>query len=194
MRLVVLSVLTLIFTGCTEDVKSVKTEWFDIPGLSNQLVRSMGESGPQVHKKIEFNGISESRQIDFADTSFWKQELAKVTETNLNSPLVRDYIELKSSSQDNYSNLKVDHYTIDSESKSLIKEVLIYYLDVPSEIRQISIRLNESNLVFQSETEIDLWLNRYQNLILIDSINVNSHEKTILQAPRVYTNKIAVLW
>ena len=194
MRSVILIIGILIITGCSGDIKSEKTVWFDIPGLSNQLVKSMSVAAPTVEKEFEFNGVSESLRIEVSDSSFWKQELAKLTETNLNSPSVRDYIALKSAARDHRSNLMVDQYIIESESKSSLNEVLIYYLDVPSEIRQISVSLKESNLITDSETVINIWLNRYQDILLIDSLSLSSHEKTILQAPRDYTNKLTVVW
>ena len=194
MRSLVLLTLILVFSSCSEEVKTVRTEWFDIPDLSNRLIMNMSDAGPSIHKEFIFNGESESRRIDETDSSFWRIELAKLAEINLNSPMVRDYIDLKAASRDNYSNLMVDQYKIDHASKSSIKEVLIYYLDVPSEIRQIHVRFNESNLVFKSETEIDIWLNRYQDLLLIDSLSFSSREKTLLQSKRDYTNKLSVLW
>lgn len=194
MRLIVSIILILVFAGCTREIKSEKTEWFDIPSLSTQLVKSMSNAAPPVEKEFEFNGVSELMRIEDSDSIFWKQELNKLTEVNLNSPLVRDHISLKSATKDSRSNLLVDQYIIESESKSTLNEVLLYYLDDPSEIRQISVRFKESNMISDSETMLNIWLNRYQDILLIDSLSLNSHEKTVLQSPRDYTNKLTVVW
>ena len=194
MRTAGLFLIIFIISGCTAEIKTERTDWFDMPELTRKLIANMSDAMPSVNKTFDFNGVSETKTIQAADSVFWKQEFANFFEVNLNTPLVRDFVRLETGRKDLNSNLMVDEYIVDEKSKSTIKELQLYYLDTPTEIRKISIRLNNSNLVSKSETEVEIWLNRYQELLLIDSLIVKSKEKTLLQSPRNYSNKLKVLW
>ncbi|MEN8248568.1 MAG: hypothetical protein ABFS32_06525 [Bacteroidota bacterium] len=194
MRVIVLLFAIIVLSSCTDDVKSVKSNWFDIPGLGIQLANNMSSRTPSVNKTFILNDVVESVNIDISDSGFWKQELSKLAEIDLNSPQVRGYIKLNSKIEDDNSNLLIDQYTLAEGSNSPIEKISLYYLDDPAELRQISISLNKSNLVTQSSTELNIWLNRYQKSLLIDSLKLKHHEKIIMQSPRDYENRIKVLW
>lgn len=194
MKKVILLLVIFAVAGCSPDVKTIESNWFNLPEHIELLVNNMGNKTPSVRKSFNLNGVLESKTFNAYDSGFWVQEFAKLTSLDLNSPQIRDYVELSSGIEDNNSNLLIDYYAVTEESKSALKEVYLYYLNSTSDLRQIKVVLNESSLVTSSRIDISIWLNRYQNLLLVDSMKTKGVEKMFLQSPRKYENTIKVLW
>jgi hypothetical protein len=75
-----------------------------------------------------------------------------------------------------------------------LNKLRIYYLDEPSDIRQIYAELNSDNLIANSSTKINLWINRYNDGLLIDSLQIVGCEKTFMQAEREYQITTKIIW
>jgi hypothetical protein len=187
MRLVFIIILLLFVFGCENNPRQIhEVAWFDIPGFSQELVRTMGVKALAVNKTFVLNNKSETNQYEIADTVFWRKELSQLSEIDLNSPQIRDDINLTTGIKDDNSNLLINKYSVDDRMNSYFKNLSVYYLDQPSEIRQISLVLKSDHFIAHSATRINLWLNRYGKDILIDSIQVIGSDKTFMQPAREY--------
>ena len=187
MRLILVFFLLLVHLGCTtKPQKAAGSKWFDVPKFVNGLVVNMDDKNPKVTKTFILNNTSETKQYAYADSSFWAKELTKLSELDLNKPQFRDEITLNARIKDNNSNLLIDEYLLTGKKDTPFKKLSIYYLKYPLDVRQVYVELKSDNLIAHSETKISLWLNRYNDKLLIDSLQITGEDKTLMQPSRDY--------
>jgi hypothetical protein len=194
MRLLIL-IFTITLFGCQSQPKQeVKQLWFDLPGFVDELVLNMSAQSRPATKFFRLNSEKEAKEYESSDSTFWATELAKLKEINLNSPQVRDIISIKRSIKDDKSNLLINEYSVAANNMTALKKLKIYYLTDTSEIRKIYAELSSNNFIEKSATKINLWLNSYNNQLLIDSLEIMVEDRTLMQSPREYTITTTTKW
>ena len=185
MRVTILLALALI--ACkTEPQQKIEVLWFDLPNLVNELVLNMDNKNHRATKTFTLNSDTEIKKYDSSDSIFWARELAVLREIDLNSPQLRDVISINNNLKDENSNLLIDEYLVADDNTALYKKLSIYYLKESSEIRQVYAELTSDNLISKSSTKFSLWINRYNNKLIIDSLQIIGCDKTFMQPEREY--------
>lgn len=194
MRLaILLFVVTLV--GCNHEPQHKdEVTLFDLPGLVDELVLNMDTKNYRAIKSFTLNTDAETKQYESSDSSFWSRELSKLREIDLNSPQIRDVLNINSNLNDENSNLTIDEYLLPDNNLAQVKKLRVYYLVDSSEIRQIYAELNSDNLMATSSSKINLWINRYNNKLLIDSLQIVGCDKTFMQPEREYTIFTKTIW
>lgn len=194
MRLITLFFLVALI-GCTSEPKEkAEAIWFDLPTLLDELVLNMDTKNHRTIKTFMLNHESETKEYESTDSSFWAIELAKLRGIDLNSPQLRDVLIINRDIKDNKSNLLIDEYQLPDDNSALLKKLHVYYLEDTSEIRQIYAELISDNLIANSQTKINLWVNRYSEKLLIDSVLIIGHDKTLMQPIREYQITTKIVW
>ena len=194
MRVTIL-LLSIILFGCSQKPQpGVSLLWFDLPNVLDELVVNMNAKNHKTIKTFILNSDTETKTFDSTDSTFWALELAKLKEIDLNSPQIRDVLNLTSSIKDENSNLLIDAYMMPEDGTSSLKKLNIYYLKDTTEIRQIYAELNSDNLISNSGTKINLWVNRYDEKLLIDSLQIVGCGKTFMQPEREYRITTKTTW
>ena len=194
MRLAILLFIITLF-GCNrEPHQKVAVTLFDMPGLVDELVLNMDNKNYRAIKTFTLNTDAETKQYESSDSAFWSRELSKLREIDLNTPQIRDVLNIKSNLKDENSNLTIDEYLFPDNNLAHVKKLRIYYLADSSEIRQIYAELNSDNLMATSSSKINLWINRYNNKLLIDSLQIVGCDKTFMQPEREYTIFTKTIW
>jgi hypothetical protein len=182
----------LIFTtlvGCTNNLAvNENSVQLDLPKFAHALAKNMANRQLKISKTFVLNEISETKIYSQSDTAFWVKELVLLENIDLNSPQLNGTFEIEKGLEDQFSNLIIDKYSFAPENEIGIKKLLIYYLDVPGDIRHINAELSNSNLISKSSSELSIWMNRYSEALLIDSLEVISTNKTLMQPARNYRN------
>lgn len=194
MRLTIL-LFSIALLGCKpESQEKVENIFFDLPGFVDELVLNMGIKNHRAIKTFTLNSDTETRQYDSSDSAFWARELFKLRELDLNSPQIRDILNINSNLNDANSNLLIDEYLLPDNNLAPLKKLKIYYLGDSSEIRQIFAEFNTDNLMANSSTKINLWINRYNDRLLIDSLQIVGCDKTFMQPEREYIIFTKTIW
>jgi hypothetical protein len=194
MRLSILLFIVTLF-GCNHEPQhKVEVTLFDLPGLVDDLVLNMDTKKHRATKTFTLNTDAETKQYGSSDSSFWARELSKLRGIDLNSPQIRDVLHINRNLKDENSNLTIDEYLLPDNNLAHVKKLRIYYLGDSSEIRQIYAELNSDNLMANSNSKINLWINRYNNRLLIDSLQIVGCDKTFMQPEREYTIFTKTIW
>jgi len=189
------TILLLIALGCTsKPQQKAGSILFDLPNLVDELVMGMDTKNHRTIKTFELNHDSETKQYESTDSAFWAIQLARLREIDLNSPQIRDVLNITRNIKDDKSNLLINEYLMPDKNIAPLKKLIVYYLDEASEIRQIYAELNSDNLIANSSTKINLWINRYNDGLLIDSLQIVGCEKTFMQAEREYQITTRIIW
>ena len=194
MRFLILFLLLGLFSCTPEPQQKDVTNWFDLPGFIDELIVNMDAKNNQAIKSFVLNNTVETNHYASTDSSFWAIELAKIRAIDLNSPQLRNDLKAKADIKDSKSNLLIDEYILSDESSSALRKLSIYYLEDPSEIRQIYAELKSANLIANSATRINLWVNRYNNKLLIDSLQIIGRDKTLMMPIRNYEVTTKTIW
>ena len=185
----------LVLTSCEKKpVSKIDNQWFDLPAFVSSLTLDMSQRGPLVSKTFELNNEIETKEFNNTDSAFWAKQLTVLREIDLNSPQLRGSIKGTEGLQDEQSYLLIDSYILESSIDVPLKKLSIYYLDEPSDIRKITAELDSDNFIAHSETKVDLWLNRYGEQLLIDSLIIIGEDITLMQATRCYQITSKTLW
>jgi len=175
-------VLALALTGCftTENKPIAKEEFYDMDGMLKDLMDNCAKHQFSVKKSAMVNGHSEEKIIEKADSTFWKRELSLLFEADLNKPINVGAYTIHHDLSDSSSNLRFDQYLKKNNYQGVQWEN-IYYLSTPAEIRKIAYERLENNSLFISKRRVHLWINRYGDDLLIDSLKVIGSSKMIGQ-------------
>ena len=181
-------IVLVLFVGCKNNlvVKESNSIQLDIPKFTQTLASNMANRKLEISKTFELNETSETKKYTELDSSFWTKELTILEKIDLNSPQLNGTFEVEKGIEDQFSNLLIDHYSFLDDSDIGIDRLSIYYLDKPDDIRQIRAELGSNNFIAKSNSKFNVWLNRYGDDLLIDSLEVISQDKTLMQPARNY--------
>ena len=186
--------LSMVLLGCsTEPQHAGTTSHFNIPQFVDDLVLNMSGQKLTVSKTFTLNGNTETKKINPIDSAFWARELSRLKEIDLNAPQYRDNL-IITNQPDSLSNLQVRVYTLKEQKNIPLQSLAIYYLQEPAEIRQVKLELATNNFIASTKTSCALWLNRYGDKLLIDSLKITGADDMILQAARSYRATSKTVW
>ena len=195
MRLAIIFIVFFNLFSCTNKPQPrISPNWFDLPKFIDELVINMDEIDLTVKKTVNLNNVLETKHIEHADSSFWAKELSGLSAIDLNSPQIRDEVVFSSSNKDTNSNLLLDNYIMSDRNGMPLKNISIYYLEESSDIRQIHVELYSQNPIAKSATVLNVWINRYQDKLLIDSLSLSGENDIIMQSPVTYNNTSITVW
>ena len=191
--LVILSVFLWIGCQPIETQTNSTDKYFDLPHFSQELLKAQINTKSKVVKITQVNKVEEKNNINKADSAFWATELSPLLNEELNRPSLIDAYSIQNDIPEQTSNLLKTVYTALPNTHTDIKWLEIKYLDTPKNIRQITARFRSENSVYTTEQVVNLWVNKYGNLLLIDSINTQGYNKTILLDSMKYCSKVVVI-
>jgi len=195
MKRIIVYTFIILLLGCDTSLpQQTNTHLFNLPDFTKKLIVNMSNRHPAVNKSFSLNGNKENKNINNTDSTFWSQELARLIDTDLNSPKYLGAISVTPKQQDPDSNLLINSYSLTNITKLPLKSLRIYYLNDTTEIRKIDLMMTSDNLINASETSISLWINRYNGILLIDSLKITGKDKTLFQGTRQYQGLTKTIW
>ena len=184
----------LLWMGCKPISVQIEStdSYFDLPGFSQKILVSQIKAKSKVLKTIQVNAIEEQNNL-LADSLFWATELSPLLKGNLNKPSLADGYSVQKDISEQSSNLLKTVYTALPETHTSITSLEIKYLGTDTEVRQIVAQFESKNSVYTTEQVVQLWINKYGNQLLIDSISTQGFNKTILLDSMKYYSKVVVI-
>lgn len=187
-KIIFFSILLLL--GCQENsTKQTTPAYFDLPGFTNSIMANMALRRGNVTKTFVLNEQAETKDFIGTDSLFWSKELSWLLKTDLNAPKFRGALAVSLGQEDTKSNLLVDRISSTNED-SEFREIELYYLDELSEMRIIRIKMGTKNFIATSRGQMTVWLNRYNDLLLIDSLVTSGRDKVLFQDERDYKSHL----
>jgi hypothetical protein len=195
MRITFTAILFVLIAGCSNNSAEIKvfSTQLDLPKYAQELVNNMSGRKIRISKTFVLNELSETKVYSEPDSVFWIKELTMLANIDLNSPQLSGSFKIKKASKDQFSNLLIDNYAFSFKDDTGIKNLSVYYLDDPKDIRHIKAELTTKNLISQSNSKLSIWVNRYGAELLIDSLEIISQDKTLMQPVRNYRSITSVL-
>ncbi len=174
-------ILFLLLAGCQSVIseKEAINKYFDLPSFTQELLSAQAKTSTQVTKIMEVNGVSESVLIKHSDSLFWAKELSPLLVSTINKPSLADAYLVEEHLSDEFSNLLKTTYTAKPETLTTIKKLEIKYLKSMNEIRQVYAIVKNDNLIYSTQLEVHLWVNKRGNLLFVDSLTTTGFNKTI---------------
>lgn len=187
--------LFIFVTGCqpVTNSKNEANSYFDLNGLMHQLIVNQTTEGyyPVIKTSVA-NGIEEHIEIEKPDSLFWVTELTPLIKADINKPSLVDVYKISDGLKEQNSNLQKLIYSAKPTSNADVIRLEIKYLDNTNDVRQIVAWIGTQNPVYSAKQKIDLWVNRYKNTLMIDSLSVKGFNKTLLQDSLLYQSKTIV--
>ena len=186
--IVVLGVLFIL--GCQDKSGNVQTPiYIDLPELTNSIITNMANRSADVTKKFVLNNSVEDKTILATDSAFWLKELELLAKIDLNAPKYLGALQLSAMNKDSNSNLLFDRLTVTDDNLEL-QALEIYYLEEKNQVRLINVDFALKNFIAHSNTQLSVWLNEYNDQLLVDSIVVKGRDKVLLQEERFYESHV----
>ncbi len=179
--------LLLAMSCAQEPPRQEQPRWFDLPGTLHEVIDNTVAASTAVEKTFILNGRQEQHLYEPADTAFLHAELSKILQVDLNGLGYREALQVRQAQPDTASNLLYDEYRPAPGNHLPLVFVRVYYLQQPTELRRLSLLLERDNLLAGSRWQADIWLNRYNNRLLIDSVCLHGADNMLWQKPRQYT-------
>lgn len=191
-RLFVLFLIAAVACESVESNDGKTAPYFDLNSFVNSLIQTQSISSSVIEKTTLANAVEEKVKVESADSMFWKTELTPLLNADINKPSLFDAYTIESSVPDDKSNLLKNVYEVKPNTNASVQKLEIKYLKKPSEVRQIVAIIHKDNPVYDSYQKINLWTNRYNNKLLIDSLSVTGYNKTVFQDSLIYQTKLSV--
>ena len=187
--------LTILWVGCQPATtkQNEPTSYFDMDSFAQRLIENQTNTDKYTVTKISVaNGVEEKTRVAKTDSLFSTKELTPLLNANINKPSLSGAYSVTDNLPEKNSNLKRLVYTILPKSNSDVSRLEIKYLDSIEEVRQIVAWITTKNPVYNSKQEVNLWVNRYNGKLLIDSLSIKGFNKTLFQDSLTYQTKLIV--
>lgn len=174
-------IIFLLLAGCQSVIPEKETinKYFDLPSFTRDLISVQAKVSSPVTKIMGVNGVGETILIDHPDSLFWANELSPMLSGTINKPSLVDAYLVEENVPDEFSNLLKTTYTAKPETNTIIKKLEIKFLKSIDEIRQVHAFVDNQNLIYSTQLEVHLWVNRREKSLLVDSIITSGFNKTI---------------
>ena len=172
MRLSFFVLIAALSFGCEPPNKTNRAdyEYYDVTGFVSQLIADQSTAGKSAVKTVDINGQFETKTIEQPDSSFWIIELSGLLSIDLNKPSLFDAYNVQERQQDDSSNLLFDAYYAKNPEATEVKSINIYYVEEKQEVRKIEFNAGNTNLLLKESQDCSIWINRYNDKLLIDSV------------------------
>lgn len=180
----------VILLGCQEDsAPQQNIDYLDFPEFTGTVLKNMDNRSADAEKWFILNNKQESKSYTATDSTFWSQELQLLAKIDLNAPKYRDVIEISTENADSTSNLFFDRITSTNPDTDL-RKIDIFYLDNINQIRKLHIDYATKNFFTESRHRLTIWLNDYNDQLLIDSLVSSGVDKVRFQKERNYESHV----
>ena len=187
-NLFLLGLLSLI--ACQQESTSqVEKIDFNLPQFTRVVINNMDNRRADVIKSFTLNGQSEEIVFQATDSLFWSKELEWLKRTDLMAPKYQGVLSVSEGAKDNNSNLLVNRFSATDQDIDL-RDLEVFYLDEISQVRLIRLKFGTSNFIADSEGQITVWLNKYGDQLLIDSLIASGKDKVLFQDERNYETRL----
>nr|WP_295929197.1 hypothetical protein [uncultured Dyadobacter sp.] len=176
--LLVLLFLSLTSCGREEAQDDGPKVYYDLKGFIENQIIYLNDKKPEISKTARLGGKSEvstTREVD------WKKELELFVQADLNKPSYRQSYDIARSDSMRYEykvranvNLPVRYLKI--ETDSVLKQPLY-----------IEALIHTSNKIYDSEKKIVMWLGKKDNLLQVNSYEVDGYQKLVLMDKKVFS-------
>ena len=172
MRLSYFALIVTISFGCEppNTVSKSDYEYYDVTGFAAELIANQSTASKSAVKTVDINGEFETKTIEQPDSSFWAIELSGLLSIDLNKPSLFDAYSVQDRQQDDSSNLLFDAYYAKNPESTEVKSINIYYVEEKQEVRKIEFKAGNTNLLLKESQNFSIWINRYNDKLLIDSV------------------------
>ena len=182
--------VVLLFLGCDQGpAKIAQTDYFDLPSFTHEILANLEKKSPDASKEFILNNERETKTFTSTDSVFWSKELQLLTKTDLNSVKYRGALEVSKGNNDLNSNLLIDRFIVTSDDIDL-RKVEIYYLEQPEQVRMLNLEYASKNFIAQSNSQLTIWFNEYNDQLLLDSLVLISQDKVIIQGKQDYESHV----
>lgn len=164
-----MAILT-VFTSCSTTESNSANELFPFDSVWHAQVHALAEAKAELTKEIRMNGVAEQTRFTPNDTLAWANELEIFQQiATINKAGNKDaYSEVVI--KDSASNLMIRRlYT--NEALPL-KEVRIYYLNDPANLRRIEAWRSDQNSLYKSARVLSLIFSEVNNKTLLTSYSI----------------------
>lgn len=194
-KILLIAFSVFLWIGCqpSDTNQNAPNEYFDLEGFVQQLISNQikGTSYP-VTKISSANGVEEESVVATPDSLFWRKELTPLIKADINKPSLKDAYKITDGISEQRSNLQRLVYIALPDTKTEVLRLEIKYLQEVGEARQVVAWVATKNPVYESKQKIDLWVNKYNNNLLIDSLIIKGFNKTLMQDSLMYQTKLIV--
>jgi len=190
-----IATFVILWFGCrpADPYQDVEYQNFDLKALVQQLIENQASvKNYTVHKISTANGIEEQSEIGTPDSLFWEKELTPLLKADINKPSLKGVYKISDGVADQKSNLQRLVYAALPSANADVMRLEIKYLDNASEVRQVIAWISTKNPVYDSKQKISLWVNKYNNRLMIDSLSIKGFNKTIMQDSLIYQTRLIV--
>ncbi len=172
------SVCIFLFTSCSKDKQVVSDQLLAFDSVWNAQVKSLAEAKAELTKEVRMNGVIQSTTSVIGDSLAWANELEIFQPiASINKPGNRSSYQ-ETILDDESSNLTIRRLFTDEAL--MMKEVRIYYLESPNNIRKIEALTSERNSLYTSARNLSLNFSEVNNKTLLTSYSVEGGQHMIL--------------
>ena len=187
-RLLILGLL--IAAACQPNkVSQSEINFIDFPAFTNSILENMHSRSADVSKTFVLNDSSEAKTISSTDSIFWSKELELLRKVDLEAPRYRGALEISERNNDSNSNLVFDRVTT-TDTKLELQSIELYYLEERSQVRKLELSFKSDNFIANSNNQLTIWLNEYDDQLIIDSLITIGQAKVLFQEERVYESHV----
>jgi hypothetical protein len=171
-------VCIFLFTSCSKDKQVGSNQLLAFDSVWNTQVKSLTEAKAELTKEVLMNGVTQSTTSVIGDSLAWANELEIFQPiASINKPGNRSYSQ-ETILDDESSNLTIRRLFTDEAL--IVKEVRIYYLESPNNIRKIEALTSERNSLYTSARNLSLNFSEVNNKTLLTSYSIVGGQHMIL--------------
>lgn len=171
-------VYLFLASGCSRDQQTNADQLLAFDSLWLAQVKALTEMKAELTKEVRMNGTTESTTYIPKDTLIWANELEIFQQiASINKPANRSYYQ-ETIFDDTSSNLTIR--SLKTNEKFVVKEVRVYYLEDPKNIRKIEAITSERNSLYKSARSLSLNFNEVNNKTLLTSYSIQGGQHMML--------------
>jgi hypothetical protein len=173
-----LIICIFLLNACSNDIQVSSNQLLAFDSLWQAQVKTLTEAKAELTKEVRMKGSKQSVTSVIDDSLTWATELEIFQQiAGINKPGNRSYYR-ETILQDEFSNLLVRRLSTDE--KLMVKEVRIYYLESPKNIRKIEAFTSERNILYKSARVLSLNFKEVNNKPVLTSDSIVGGQHMIL--------------
>lgn len=171
-------VCVLLFTACSNDTQVGSNQLLAFDSVWQAQVKTLTDVKAELTKEVRMNGATQSITSVIDDSLAWANELEIFQQiSSINKPGNRSYYK-ETILDDEFSNLTIRR--LFTKEALIVKEVRIYYLNSPNNIRKIEAFTSERNSLYKSARNLSLNFSELNNKTLLTSYSIEGGQHMIL--------------